>query len=187
MTKYILLFISICLAITPIYLLIRRPWRIKERIARIRETLLGFFVIFMLGLFFMTFRAVYPPINVLKSNLYYRIHSGYCINMVPFKNIRSMYLFDDREHFIMNILGNTLMFIPWGFMRPLLWKRERRAGRIIAGAILLTCFIETVQLFTVNRNVDIDDIILNAVAGIFGGLMCLALTAVFPNLKKLAK
>lgn len=178
---------QVCLFALPIYLLIRRPWRFKGRTARTREFVLCLFIIFMTGLLFMTFWALYPPFKDLPANALYRLRTGYNISMIPFRNLHYMYLYDDREHFITNILGNTLMFIPWGFCRPLLWKKQQRFGSVFFGALLLTVFIETVQLFTYNRTVDIDDIILNAVASMFGSLLYAAVALICPGIKKLAK
>lgn len=187
MKYHILLLLEVCLIIFPFYLLIRRPWRFKGRLNAIRELLLAIFMVFMTGLLFMTFRAVYPPFNRLLSNVRERIRTGYYISMIPFRNLRQMYKYDDHEHFVMNILGNTLMFIPWGFFRPLLWKKQRSFGHIVFGALLLTVFIETVQLFSYSRTVDIDDIILNAGSAIIGSLLYLLVSAIWPGIKKLAK
>lgn len=187
MLDHILLFCEICLIAIPVYILFRRPWRFKGRLNKTREWLLGFFWVFMFGLLFMTFWALYPPFENLWDNAVYRMRNGYNINFIPFHNIRMMYLYDDHEHFIMNMLGNTLMFIPWGFLRPLLWKKQRRFSSALCGAFLLTLFIETVQLFTYNRTVDIDDIILNAAAALFGSLLYLIVGTIWPGVKKLAK
>lgn len=187
MLDHIILFAEVCLIVLPFYLIIRRPWRFKGRIGRTRETVLCLFIIFMLGLLFMTFWALYPPFDQVLDNVLYRIRNRYCISMVPFRNLHQMYLYDDREHFITNVLGNTLMFIPWGFCRPLLWKKQKRFSAVFFGAFLLTFFIETVQLFSYNRTVDIDDIILNAAASLLGSLLYFAAAAIWPGIKKLAK
>lgn len=187
MLDHILLLAKICLIALPFYLIIRRPWRFKGPVNRRRETVLCLFTVFMFGLLCLTFWAVYPPFDQLFSNAVFRLKNKYYISMTPFAMLRHMYLNDDREHFITNILGNTLMFIPWGFCRPLLWKKQKRFGAVFFGALLLTVFIETVQLFSYNRTVDIDDIILNAGASIFGSLLYFLAAAIWPGLKKLAK
>ena len=187
MIGYIILFIGVCILSIPIYLLIRRPGRFTGKWERRREWMLGFFVVFMAGLLFMTLRGQYGRISEWPANAVYRLRTGYEISMKPFYNIRMMYLYDNREHFLMNVLANILMFMPWGFFRPLLWKKEQRAGRILVGAILLTVCIESIQLMSRNRTVDIDDIILNFAGSISGAGIYFALAAIFPQIRKMAK
>ena len=185
MLDHILLFLAACIILIPFYLLIRRPWRFTGRYGRLREWLLGIFTIFMLGLLFMTFRGTYAaPRQMLESALE-RIETRQDISFVPLKNLRYMYLYWDRELFIMNLLGNTLMFIPWGFMRPLLWKKQQGLRRAIFGAIGLTVFIEFVQLF-IGRSVDIDDIILNFAGSMAGSGLYALVSAIFPGIDEIA-
>ncbi len=184
--KYVLIFFSACIILTPVYLLIRRPWRFTGRTAHKREWLLGLFFVFMAGMFYMTFRGIYSIPSDMIESARQRLATGRDISLKPFHNLRLMYLYDDREHFIMNVLGNTLMFMPWGFMRPLLWKREQKPFFIIAGAFGITVFIEFVQLF-ISRTVDIDDIILNFIGGLAGAACYFALAKAAPGIKKLSK
>lgn len=180
-----ILFIA-CLCITPFYLMLRRPWKRTGKTARTRELFLGLFCIFMFGLLFMTFRALYPPFDELWDNAVYRMKNLKDVSFKPFAILKYMYKYDEREHFIMNILGNTLMFIPWGFGRPLLWKKQKKFGHAFLGALLLPIFIESVQLFSYNRTVDIDDILLNLAGALVGWVLYLAVAGIFPKIKKYA-
>lgn len=185
MIKYILLFLTACALITPIYLLIRRPWRFGTGWRIAREWCLGIFTVFMIGLFYMTFRGTYgTPASMFRAALN-RIKTGTDIYLVPFKNLIYMNKYDNREHFAMNVLGNTLMFIPWGFFRPLLWKKQQKFARMLNGAVLLTLFIEFVQLF-IYRTVDIDDIILNTLGSMTGSGLYALTVYLFPSLNNLA-
>ena len=68
---------------------------------------------------------------------------------------------------VTQLLGNTLLFAPWGFFLPLLWPRFRHAGRMAAMALGLTLLIETTQLF-IDRYVEIDDVLLNFLGAMLG-------------------
>ena len=182
MITYVLRFLTACAIATPIYLILRRPRR-RGREEAAREWCLGFFVVFMTGLLYMTFRGTYAQPGQMLASALDRIRTGRDIALVPFRNLKRMYLYDDREHFIMNILGNTLMFVPWGFFRPLLWKKQQHFGRMLSGAVLLTVFIEFVQLF-ICRTVDIDDIILNTLGSLAGSLLYVVAAWLIPRLKK---
>ncbi len=57
------------------------------------------------------------------------------------------------------------MFIPFGFIIPLLWNISNKKVIIIGFSISL--FIEIMQLF-LSRGTDIDDLILNTIGVLFG-------------------
>ncbi len=73
----------------------------------------------------------------------------------------------NADAFMVNIVGNVVMFMPWGFGIVLLWESRRKALWIGAYSLLLPLFIETSQLF-IGRSVDVDDLILNFMGSILG-------------------
>ncbi|SMC29056.1 Glycopeptide antibiotics resistance protein [Clostridium acidisoli DSM 12555] len=82
------------------------------------------------------------------------------INLVPFKDG-----FD-----ITNIL-NIVLFIPFGFLLPTLWKKYRNLKLTFCYGLFFTVFIEVSQLFTTSRTTDIDDIIMNIIGAICGWII----------------
>ena len=83
---------------------------------------------------------------------------AYRVSLVPFSQPDSLF----------NIIGNIVMFLPFGFFAALLW-REFGWKRALALGLGITCGIECWQLF-VGRYFDIDDIILNTL-GVFCGYL----------------
>lgn len=68
----------------------------------------------------------------------------------------------------MNTLGNVIIFIPFGFLLPLLFKQinnVKMASKIFIKFILL---IESLQLLTFTGVFDIDDIMLNMLGALIG-------------------
>lgn len=63
-------------------------------------------------------------------------------------------------------LGNVVMFLPFGFLVPLLW-RGVGWGRALLLGVCLTFFVESCQLL-VGRAFDVDDLMLNAL-GVLAG------------------
>lgn len=108
------------------------------------------FMIYILCLFqVVTFR----DLNALVGN-----------NFVPFKEI-CRYTFGSRL-FIKNILGNVIMFIPYGFFVAFYSKIDKyRYAFIIIG--LASISIECMQL-VIGRIFDVDDIMLNIIGGMLG-------------------
>lgn len=74
----------------------------------------------------------------------------------------------DGMYFVINILGNILMFLPLGFFPCLLWG-EGKSGlwRGIGCALLASLCVELCQL-PQNRGTDVDDLWLNALGGALG-------------------
>lgn len=95
-------------------------------------------------------------------------------NLIPFRT------FSSDPWSVMILLGNVIMFLPIGFFSTLLW-RNMSWKRILLVGLLTTLFIEVVQLF-VGRSFDIDDILLNTLGVLLGGLFCRLLRRQLPAL-----
>ncbi|PKJ53476.1 VanZ family protein [Bacillus sp. SN10] len=101
---------------------------------------------------------------------WHSIH-GELINLVPFRStIRYLTEFDSYniDIVLMNTLGNVIIFIPFGFLLPLLFKQinnVKMASKIFIKFILL---IESLQLLTFTGVFDIDDVILNMLGALIG-------------------
>ena len=85
-------------------------------------------------------------------------------NFVPFKEM-FRYSIGSRL-FIKNVLGNIIMFIPYGFFASYYLDLKKPIS-IILLSLLVSSSIETTQL-VIGRVFDIDDIILNILGGIIG-------------------
>lgn len=92
----------------------------------------------------------FPNITMLQMEL--------TVNLIPF-----IYMLSD----FVNACLNVLLFVPFGFFLPMLWKEFRSIKRIALAGIVATSFIEISQLFT-GRATDIDDIITNSIGTLIG-------------------
>lgn len=68
----------------------------------------------------------------------------------------------------LNLIGNIIAFIPWGFCWPILVKKCKSLLATFMGSLLLVISIEVAQLITTLGSFDIDDIILNTLGAIIG-------------------
>jgi glycopeptide antibiotics resistance protein len=66
------------------------------------------------------------------------------------------------------IYGNILIFIPFGFVLPILFKRFRNPLLSIGLVFFLSLMVEGIQRVFRIGQFDVDDIILNATGGIIG-------------------
>ena len=85
----------------------------------------------------------------------------FTVSLIPF-----IYMLSD----IVNACLNVLLFVPFGFFLPMLWKEFRSIKSVALAGIVATSFIEISQLFT-GRATDIDDIITNSIGTLIGYLI----------------
>lgn len=65
-----------------------------------------------------------------------------------------------------NVLGNIFLFIPYGFLLPIVWNK--RLWRIIGAGLSLSFFNEITQLLTFRGMCDLNDTILNTTGVVIG-------------------
>lgn len=88
-------------------------------------------------------------------------------NYIPFKEI-FRYKIGSRL-FIKNIIGNILLFLPYGYFSAD-YLKSKKILPICLLTMLVSITIECVQL-NIGRTFDIDDVILNTLGGIAGYLL----------------
>ncbi len=166
MLHYILRLVITAVIILPFYLIIRRPWKRPYK----REAALAVFILFMCGLLVLTLEGDYRAPSVMIARAWNRICTKGKINLRPFSTIIPYFKHFEFENFMTNIVGNIVMFMPWGFGLSLFWRKNRSVPKIIVHSLMLTLFIETAQLF-IERKTDIDDVILNFFGSCLGAFL----------------
>lgn len=81
-----------------------------------------------------------------------------------------------RDGFSLSFILNIFLFIPLGFLCPMISKKFKRARNTIFIGLGLSFFVEISQLFTLYRVTDIDDLLTN-VFGTAIGYLCFRLIA----------
>ncbi len=141
----------------------------QEEFVLHKEILLLTFVLYILCLFQV---VTFQDINTVSGN-----------NFIPFKEI-FRYDFGGRL-FVKNIIGNVLMFIPYGFFATL--YADIKKGRSAFVLVLLASLsIECTQLM-IGRIFDVDDILLNVLGGMLGFLFYRSLDKLSNYLPKVFK
>lgn len=69
-----------------------------------------------------------------------------------------------------NVIGNIVLFVPLGFLIPLLFKNKNSVLNIVIYGFITSLIIELIQLVTAYNITDIDDIIFNTLGAILGFL-----------------
>ncbi len=94
------------------------------------------------------------------------------LNLKPF-----IYLFDypTMKEALLNLIGNTAMFIPLGVVWPAVFQKLDSHRKVIAAGVGVSLTIEILQLPFFDRATDIDDLILNSAGFLMGyGIYLLA-------------
>ena len=156
MTEKLTRFALICLCVLPVWLIIRKPWKRPAG----REVALGLFVMYIVALLVMALEGSWASPAAMLQSARERLSTGEGLRFIPFETIRQQLSTIGTDESRTQLLGNTLLFLPWGFFLPLLWQRFRQFFPIAGMCLGLTCFIEFTQLF-IGRTVDVDDLLLN--------------------------
>ena len=133
------------------------------------------YIVFIVGLFSQTILA---NIHTFQFG---QVRS--LINLVPGKIIYDSIVLwrqGDRLYFVISLLGNIIMFMPFGFFTPLLWNNKRLRDSLTAG-FLASLTVEICQLPQLGRTTDVDDLWLNTLGAFFGWLCYKAALRIFPN------
>jgi len=102
------------------------------------------------------------------------------INLIPFKE---MFRYEIGSYkFMKNIVGNILLFIPYGFFSSY-YLNNKKIGTNVLLCLVASLCIETIQYY-IGRVFDIDDIMLNVFGGFFGCLLFVALSAIRSKMPK---
>ncbi len=96
----------------------------------------------------------------------------YRYNLTLFKEIRRFWEHGGMLLFA-NVFGNVLVFIPFGYFLPSIFKHCQGAFFTILYALEFSLNAEIIQLWTKLGSFDIDDILLNTIGGIIGYILFL--------------
>lgn len=91
-------------------------------------------------------------------------------NFTPFKTIRMYIRYYNMTgiNSFANLFGNILVFIPFGYLLPMVHKSCKNGLILLANAFLFVVGIEFFQLFSAFGAFDVDDIILNCLGSMAG-------------------
>lgn len=104
------------------------------------------------------------------------VNSGY--NLVPFTEIMRYEI--GTQGFYLNVIGNILIFIPFGYFVST-YIKAKKVGHIFLVTLITSFTVEFVQHY-IGRSFDVDDILLNVVGAIIGFLLYIAFSAIKKHL-----
>lgn len=142
---------------------------IKEKYRE--QGLYGMFLVYLVAAFSLLFLAGtfrYRGGND-EIGVFSKMHFEKAVNLIPFESIK---LYFDNFHnmtnaFMVNIVGNLVLFAPMGFFVNILFKDKiKNVGALIIFMVVLVCVIEFLQFVLFVGSADVDDVILNTIGAV---------------------
>ena len=129
----------------------------------------------IIGKIFFVLYVVFIIYFLIFSDWYGRTGemSEYRYNLELFREIKRFW---DYRHqvgmisMVMNLFGNVLIFMPFGFFLPMA-SRFRSVFATIFWSFMLSLAVEMFQFITKVGCFDVDDLLLNTVGGIIGHII----------------
>lgn len=128
------------------------------------------FVVYILFiLYFLIFSDWYGRSGVMED---------YHYNLTPLREIKRFWEYRDQLGIwsVVNLFGNVLVFVPFGFFEPMASKKRSFLGTVADG-LFLSMVVEVFQLVSKVGRFDVDDLILNTLGAIVGYLLFLICNA----------
>ena len=122
---------------------------------------------FCIGLFFTYF---FTLIYVTLFTYNYYVY-GKSFNLVFFDSIKLMLDSGDPWLIAKNVLGNVVLFFPFGFLLPIVYKPMRFFRTCLPISFGTSLLIEICQYKFAERIFDVDDIFLNTIGAILGWII----------------
>ncbi len=100
--------------------------------------------------------------------------SDYRYNLKLFKEIKRFIVYHQTigiEGFFVNLFGNVIAFMPFGFCLPTISVNDQKLYRILFWSFGFSLTIEVIQLVYKIGIFDVDDLFLNTIGGVLG-YMC---------------
>lgn len=135
-----------------------------NKINILREVFINFFFIyFLIVIYFTFFKGC-----ILHLDLQMRSYA----NIIPL--LETIKMFQDNfmglGNSLYNVIGNILLFIPFGFAIPLLFKNHNKLFKVTLYGFIASFSIELLQYLTCTNFTDIDDVIFNTLGALVGFL-----------------
>lgn len=110
---------------------------------------------------------------LLFAEMFGRTHMDSCYhyNLVLFKEIWRFWYYRERlgrTTVLLNLAGNVVGLMPFGFFLPFLAGRTRKCYTVTCLTFLFSLVIEITQLLCKVGSFDVDDLLLNTIGGVLG-------------------
>ena len=89
-------------------------------------------------------------------------------NFTLFKTIRMYIDYSYKLNSFENLVGNVVVFLPFGYLLPRIWRTAKSGLMLMGYAFFFSLSIELFQLFSAFGAFDVDDLLLNTAGALIG-------------------
>lgn len=157
-------FLTGMLPFAAVSVLLGRTYKYGEKAVKRHFFMTFFFGLYILGVFYLTYAGTLY--NLYRYGISFNAEQ---LNLLPFS----------REIDPVGYFENVLLFIPFGFLLPLIWTNMNKMKYVLLSGASFSLLIEVSQLFN-NRQTDVDDLLMNTL-GTLAGFLLFKLYAVVTN------
>lgn len=152
-------------------------WKKKVKVNFVKEILLCIFIIYLFSIVGFTLFPIYIhgysrlDFSFFHINYIPLVSTIRLIGNRPFSNLFQAKLV------LKNLGGNILLLLPLSLMLPIIWNKFKKFKYCFWFGVLISFLIETMQFIEnifgigIGRVTDIDDLILNSLGIVIGGLI----------------
>ena len=153
-------FVATSLIVTALYIAARLwVWISKKAISWKREAVLLLVYVCLMVVLRCTFHPFAKADGQVQPLIFdASLALKFQINWVPFVNLMD---YPKRSSALLNIIGNTTMFIPIGVVWPSVYKQLNTHWKVLVAGAGISLTVELLQLPFYDRVSDIDDLLLN--------------------------
>lgn len=130
------------------------------------------------GVLFAIYMAVLVYFLFFAEGFRENSTGAYRYSMIPFHEIKRYLKYYEKiglERVILNLAGNVIAFMPFGYFLPHFSKKGLRFFSVVLFSAEFSIAVELIQLFTRVGSCDVDDVILNTLGGALG-YICYAIS-----------
>ena len=145
----------------------------KERPTERKYVRCIFFSYLLIVIRLIIFKYPYGQLREIMGNwskevITLGLHSA---NFIPFKTIRMYIDYSYMLNSFENLVGNVMIFVPFGFLLPMVFEKKKSFFLMMIMAFAFVFGIEVFQLVSGFGAFDVDDIILNCLGAVMGYLI----------------
>lgn len=118
------------------------------------------FLLYGISLLFILFRDISFTLEDVSVDMYV-LRFEHFTNLIPFKMLADIGNYTSMTDFIINVVGNLVLFVPYGCMLPIVWKQAQNTKFFAIFTLILLFMVEIIQFVTMSGVCDVDDIICN--------------------------
>lgn len=148
------------------------------------------FIVYLIGLVNFVivkyFGNIQRVIDRVSSNKAQKAEGYWNLQLIPFRTIASSidsYIRVGMVPSSTNLIANIAVFVPMGYLIPLVVRRPSFIKTIIFSLAIILC-IEIIQFITYLGSADIDDVFLNMVGCVIGYAFYMIYSALHNKLNK---